>query len=227
MKNILLHVLAVACATLTFHSCSVEKRHYMPGYHIEWKHKADTENTKAAEPATGTAYTPNTVTAGEKTATGETAVTMPAEKPAGTAAEIAPAAVSEKPVAQQNKGAATKKTKTKNENRLAEATAQKLEKAGKKIANVVRIPAVSATAMDETAALVIGIILLVFGLHPFAVLVVLGTGREFSLDLTFWLVGILFLVLAVAIGSSAFWAIGAIFLLISLVYALVVIIQSI
>lgn len=36
MKKIILSALAITMVALSFTSCSVEKRHYMKGYHIEW-----------------------------------------------------------------------------------------------------------------------------------------------------------------------------------------------
>jgi uncharacterized membrane protein YqaE (UPF0057 family) len=43
------YFLGVLALTLVFTSCSIEKRHYMNGYHVTWNHKAErgTSNTAA------------------------------------------------------------------------------------------------------------------------------------------------------------------------------------
>lgn len=54
MKKVFLSALAVTVIALSFTSCSVEKRHYMNGYHLEWfgdkkdaKDQATVKTTKA------------------------------------------------------------------------------------------------------------------------------------------------------------------------------------
>lgn len=45
MKKFLLPVTAVLAAVVFFASCSMEKRHYRPGYHVEWKNNQHTTAT--------------------------------------------------------------------------------------------------------------------------------------------------------------------------------------
>lgn len=53
MKNI--YILAVAALVLSLGSCTIEKRHYQSGYHVEWNHRNKAidkaEEVKIAEPA--------------------------------------------------------------------------------------------------------------------------------------------------------------------------------
>ena len=37
MKNI--YILAIAAIILSLGSCTIEKRHYQSGYHVEWNHR--------------------------------------------------------------------------------------------------------------------------------------------------------------------------------------------
>lgn len=55
MKNIVKLLCLAIIASITVTSCSVEKRHYMPGYRVEWKNKGKTSAVKE-----GVAVTENT-----------------------------------------------------------------------------------------------------------------------------------------------------------------------
>ena len=49
MKKLMRICSIALIASVVFAACSVEKRHYMPGYHIEWKTKTKTTSTAYAD----------------------------------------------------------------------------------------------------------------------------------------------------------------------------------
>lgn len=52
MKNKFMLAVAVLVSATLITSCSIEKRHYMDGYHVEWKNKNNKNNNVAAEQKT-------------------------------------------------------------------------------------------------------------------------------------------------------------------------------
>lgn len=97
MKRI--YLLTLVAIALIYSSCTVEKRHYMSGYHVEWNHKAPkiggdgnattetAETSKVSNPAenTETTITETSVThvnSLEKNITSQTETTENAEIPA-------------------------------------------------------------------------------------------------------------------------------------------------
>ena len=49
MKNLIKSICLLVIASSLITSCSIEKRHFLPGYHVEWKHKNEVENTLVKE----------------------------------------------------------------------------------------------------------------------------------------------------------------------------------
>ena len=49
MKKLFKSVCLLAIVSSLITSCSIEKRHFLPGYHVEWKHKNKVENTLVKE----------------------------------------------------------------------------------------------------------------------------------------------------------------------------------
>jgi uncharacterized membrane protein YqaE (UPF0057 family) len=49
MKNKFILAVAVLVSATLITSCSIEKRHYMDGYHVEWKNKNNKNNTVAVQ----------------------------------------------------------------------------------------------------------------------------------------------------------------------------------
>jgi hypothetical protein len=216
MKNFVRFFIPVICTAIIFNACSIEKRHYRPGYHIEWKHKIKTVSPKPAgediaveehmreisNPA------PETIKATPLVQPKNTIV--PARVTAGTTPEI-----SKKTIPAQ---------KHFTEKILPGKKMEKLIPV-QKISRYVPAPTSSNAALDDDGRLIIGIIFLIFGLSPFAVLIYNGPGPEFSLDFLLWILGLVFLIIGLASGIPGLAAVGWILLVVAFIYAIIAMIR--
>lgn len=208
------------CAASFLFSCSIEKRHYRPGYHIEWKHKVKTAEipaAKAVEEKTDDEMEYKKAVMADMSLAQNTAIqdTIITEKK-----EVNPGISAVHSIAQKQEVKTTAKRPGKKFLALHQP---KLNTA--KINRLIKTPRFSDTAMSDDARLVFAIIFLLFGLSPFAVLIYNGPGAEFTLDATLWILGILFVVLGVASASGLVW-VGWVLLFVAFVYALIAILRK-
>ena len=94
-----------------------------------------------------------------------------------------------------------------------------------KLSRYMACPKFSDTAISDDGRLIIGIIFLLFGLSPFAVLIYNGPGPEFSLDFLMWILGLVLLIIGLAAGSPALATIGWILLIVAFIYAIIAMIR--
>lgn len=87
MKKFLLPVAAVLTVAVFFASCSMEKRHYRPGYHVEWKNNKTTSATGTEQTSVNTNETTTAVQSFQSPVTVENAA-APQQTPAAAPAPV-------------------------------------------------------------------------------------------------------------------------------------------
>lgn len=87
MKKFLLPVTAVLTVAVFFASCSMEKRHYRPGYHVEWKNNKTTSATGTEQTSVNTNETTTAVQSFQSPVTVENAA-APQQTPAAAPAPV-------------------------------------------------------------------------------------------------------------------------------------------
>jgi hypothetical protein len=221
MKKVLKTGSLLLIGALLFASCSIEKRHYMPGYHVEWKHKQKTlpvsgENTIQAEETKKLIQSFSPEDDSKQVAGTSVPVTMP------------------EPFSQDEITDRREKQKQANENNpeinnTTNDKGQQFTKAPvtiKKMSLKARSPHIS-----DDARLILAVVFLLFGIPPAAIAVMVGVGPEFWLNILLLVGSILCIVLAMTAFYSGgafavFVGLGVICALACFIHAIVVVIQN-
>jgi len=218
MKKIYVLTMMVVGLMFILNSCSIEKRHYRPGYHVEWKHRVKTSPV-AADESTTMVVKENKLVKQEVNSNTTTPVAEKTISAAEPQQEVLPVT--------ENKKSITGKQAKKS---LSFLVLQPEKKESIKPAVFKKhLPITETTGMSRAISddgrLVFGIIFLLLGLSPFAVLIYVGQGSEFNLDLVIWGAGLILLLLGFIVDSLFLVYAGWIFLLAAWIYAIVVMIR--
>lgn len=191
-------VLLFFAVSLFFVGCTMEKRHYNSGYHVEWLSQKGKVNK--AEPAAQPEKEVEQQLAMQeehKVSEQEAAVVAPAV----TAEVVAPATVNENVAtpAKQTTSKAPSKQEVRKEMKAAQKEMKSIEKGFTADASVATLDQTSSSPFSDVP--VILLVILAFLLPPLAVFLHRGIGTEFwiSLILTLlvWVPGVIYALLVV------------------------------